>query len=1022
MFNDNVWTISRLTGALTAGQSDLAIAEFLPDTALAWLANEIRLSANGWPVALIVDHDWQTRKLAAILRAYLPNETEKIIIWPGDSPAPLELSSSPTSALAIIYYDNLLKNVVTPACLEKLSLKIKNSLFIKPEEVVTWLVENGLLPAKTCDQAGVFAHRGDILDFCLNENQGIIRFSWNVNQIEKIEINQPHKKSWQTITEIKLNPKKLFNDQQTTSAWELLKNNWINIGPKRLLPEEDNHYDETYIEDKPKIWLSINDPEQTGAHLDIKTLAPLIYQRISPQEFAKKYNNYKFFAVGQRANDINQALGEQIQAQQLVLAPNLSVGPGFVCPSNKIIWLTDQTIFGPQKNQSPVASNLSSLIQLSVDDYVVHVDHGVGQFKGLVQQAVNNVEREYLLIIYAGDDKLFVPTEQIGKVEKYIGPVRPKLQKLDKSTNWPGLIKKAKAETIKDAQELLDLYARRHLSQSVPLLKTATEDQMAADFPFELTPDQTSAWQAAQEDLAGDVPADRLICGDVGFGKTEVAIRAAFRAASNGVQTVVLCPTTVLAQQHEDTFKKRLEKYNFKIAGAFRFKDRQEIKEILTAARLGTIDILIGTHRLLSPDVKFKKLGLIIIDEEQRFGVRHKEALKKIRTGAHVLTLSATPIPRTLHLAMSGLRDLSVINTAPHGRLPVETNIVEYDVPLIKQALEKEIARGGQAYYLYNKVETIDLKAKELQTLLPKARLAVAHGQINPEKLAEIMHRFDYGEIDILVCSTIVENGLDVPNVNTLIVDDAPRFGLSQLYQLRGRIGRGQVQAFAFFMFNRQKLTGLAGERLKMLQQWNQPGGGFSVAMRDLELRGVGSILGKKQHGHVTAIGLTHYEKLLKETVDTLLHGTPPTLIADTVIDLDLPLALAKKIMPSETDRVRVYQKLATCASVEEIEKITKDLIHQNGHSEEFTRLGKLFAIKLTAGMARLPRIYRSVDNLITIYLPTNANHKAIVKTVAYQPHWLFSGDKLTAKTANLGQDWLDKIINACLLLGESVE
>ena len=1023
MSNFNLCTISKLADILSHSPTDTSIAEFLPDTALSWLCNELRQHVDNRSIALVMDHDWQTRKIAAVIKALLPNEQDKIIVWPGDSPAPISLSTHPINSIALIYYDNLTKDIATDDFVRTHSLKLQTKQTIKPEVVVGWLVENGLLPAKTCDQLGVFSQRGDLLDFWLPHQPSPIRLTWDGNNIEKIEANNGLKRSLTTLSKINLLPLRLPNKVKTVSAWNLLKQNWIFIGPKRLQPDEPNiSDDENFKEQELATWLSVNDPEQKGLNIGVKTLTPLTYQRVSPEEFANQHKNFKFYSVGQRANDINEALGKQTQSTQLQLPPNLSIGPGFICEQNKIIWLTDQTIFGPNKGSSPVATNPASLVQLSVDDYVVHADHGVGQFKGLVQQTVSNTEREYLLITYFGDDKLFVPTDQIAKIEKYIGPVRPKLQRLDKSTNWPGLIRKAKAETIKDAQELLDLYARRHLSQAVPLLKGEDEDQMAADFQFELTPDQASTWQAVQDDLASDVPADRLICGDVGFGKTEMAIRAAYRAAINGVQTVVLCPTTVLAQQHEDTFKKRLEKYGFKIAGAFRFKNKDEIKDMIAGARTGVVDILIGTHRLLSNDVKYRKLGLIIIDEEQRFGVRHKEALKKIRAGAHVLTLSATPIPRTLHLAMSGLRDLSVINTPPHGRLPVETNIVEHDVPLIKKAIEKELARKGQAYYLYNKVESIELKAKEIRTLFPNARIDIAHGQMDPERLADVMHRFDYGEIDVLVCSTIVENGLDVPNVNTLIVDDAPRFGLSQLYQLRGRIGRGQVQAFAYFLYNRQKLTGLASERLKMLQEWNQPGGGFSVAMRDLELRGVGSILGKKQHGHVTAIGLTHYEKLLKETVDTLLHGAPPPMIYDTVIDLDVPLAISAKVMPSETDRVRVYQKLATCTTADEISKTTQSIIHNHGHKEELEQLGKLFALKLVAGQANIQRVNRSTDNVVTIFLPAKPNNKAIVNTIAKYPFWLFSPGKISARTSELGSNWLDKTLQACEALGENVE
>ena len=441
----------------------------------------------------------------------------------------------------------------------------------------------------------------------------------------------------------------------------------------------------------------------------------------------------------------------------------------------------------------------------------------------------------------------------------------------------------------------------------------------------------------------------RLVCGDVGFGKTEVAIRAAFKAVTNGYQVAVLAPTTILVQQHYDTFVKRLKGTKARIGLLSRFESSAEQDETIRLIGLNEVNIVIGTHRLLSSDVRFPNLGLIIIDEEQRFGVSQKERLKQFRLQAHVLTMSATPIPRTLNFVLSNLRDVSMIETPPEGRQPIETTIAPFSNDLIREALDREFARQGQAYYLYNNVETIHEKAAELQELFPKARIGVAHGQLPEGNLADVMHKFDAQELDVLVCSTIIENGLDLPNVNTLIVHQAPKFGLSQLYQLRGRIGRGNRQAYAYFLFHSQKLTGDAKQRLVGLEEAKALGSGMQVALRDLEIRGTGNILGNQQHGHVAALGLGLYTRLLAQEITELKTGAALPSIHDVTIDLPLSVGIPQDFEPDERNRLRIYQDLANMSSVGELWHYHDQLLKDRVAPPSLESLFKLLELKLLA-------------------------------------------------------------------------
>ena len=519
----------------------------------------------------------------------------------------------------------------------------------------------------------------------------------------------------------------------------------------------------------------------------------------------------------------------------------------------------------------------SDLKGLKPGDYLVHLDHGIGIYN---QQLTINPEgkpsasygagnQQYYQIEYAQGDKLYVPVGLERKLSRYIGFVEPRISRLGSSL-WQRVKRKVKTDTEKLAKELLEIYAKREIATRPPYLPEDEIDfQLASSFQYEETPDQIETIEDIKKDLEKEEPMDRLLCGDVGFGKTEVALRAMAKAIKSGYQAAMICPTTILANQHFQNFKGRVKNLPIKIALLSRLQSKKEQKEIIENLKTGKIDITIGTHRILSSDVEFKNLGLLIIDDEQRFGVRQKEKLKKIRASLDVLSLSATPIPRTLYLALSSLKDISLIQTPPVGRLPVKTFISPFKEKLIKEAIEKEIARSGQVYYLHNRVETIEVARKFLENLISEAKFGIAHGRLKEKELVKVMEDFQNKKIDVLIATTIIENGLDLPNVNTLIVADSTRLGLAEAYQIRGRIGRSHIQAFAYFFYG-SHLSEKAKMRLDALKKAEELGSGYKIALKDLEIRGAGNILGKEQSGNINKVGLNLYCQMLSEAIEKL--------------------------------------------------------------------------------------------------------------------------------------------------------
>ena len=599
---------------------------------------------------------------------------------------------------------------------------------------------------------------------------------------------------------------------------------------------------------------------------------------------------------------------------------------GFVWRDLGLVLLPDTQVFRKRTRGRAAAPGraLQSFADLRTGDYVVHEDHGVGKLLGFETKTVAGVTRDYLYLGFRGDDRLYVPHEQIGKVSKYIGADAgaPALSKLGGKA-WQNLKARARESVRELAGDLIALYARRQQAEGIAYdLSGDWLERLEAEFPYRETDDQRTAIEAVKEDLEAPRPMDRLVCGDVGFGKTEVAVRAAFAVVLNGRQTLMLVPTTVLAEQHWNTFRERYLDFPVRVEMISRFRSPKEQKQVVADFAAGKVDVLIGTHRVLSRDVIPQQLGLVVVDEEQRFGVAQKELLRALRLEVDVLALSATPIPRTLHMSLSGLRDISVIETPPEGRRPIRTHVGEYDEELVKAALEREHARGGQSFYLHNRVETIEEAAAKIQQLCPDLRVAVAHGQMRERELEEKMHAFLRGDADVLVSTTIIESGLDIPQANTLIVERADALGLAQLYQIRGRVGRSDVLAHAYLFYpDSRELTPEARARLATLADHTELGAGFAIAMRDLEIRGAGDLLGAEQSGHVAALGFELYVEMLGEAVAELAgerRAVPRPVRVDARVDAFVPA----DYIGAEALKIDLHRRLALAETDDELREL----------------------------------------------------------------------------------------------------
>jgi transcription-repair coupling factor (superfamily II helicase) len=625
---------------------------------------------------------------------------------------------------------------------------------------------------------------------------------------------------------------------------------------------------------------------------------------------------------------------------------------GFANPSMGLTVYTDAELFGRVRRPSPRPtrrvrkSDAAVQLEFQPGELVVHVDHGIARFEGIHLEEIEDPEdgtktkREYLDLQYADGDKLLVPVESLDRVQKYLGggEEKPVIRRLG-SGDWERARARARKNAEDVAEELLKIYSRREAQPGYAFAgDTAWQQEMEAAFPYEETPDQLQALAEIKADMEAERPMDRLLCGDVGFGKTEIALRAAFKAVMSGRQVALLAPTTVLVQQHFQVLSQRLAKYPVTVEVLSRFRTEEEQKRTLAGVKAGAVDIVIGTHRLLQQDVRFKRLGLLIVDEEQRFGVMQKERLKRMRTNVDVLSLSATPIPRTMHMALTNIRDMSVIQTPPEDRQPIKTYVTADDDELVREVIERELDRGGQVYFLHNRVRTIDRAAQRISRLVPRARVAVGHGQMDETELARVMVDFAAHEHDVLVSTTIIESGLDIPNVNTLLVERAEMFGLSQLYQLRGRVGRSGKRAYAYLLYDsKRSLTEAADRRLDVMSGLHELGQGFKIALRDLEIRGAGNLLGSEQHGAIAAIGFEMYLQMLQQAVAKLRSGAEEETVSDVLttpeINLDLPLDhfVPRSYIRDERLRLGAYRQLAAAEDEEELDSVLRSLRDRYG-------------------------------------------------------------------------------------------
>ncbi len=708
----------------------------------------------------------------------------------------------------------------------------------------------------------------------------------------------------------------------------------------------------------------------------------------------------------------------ELKEGHIVILPGI-LNSGFDFPSIRYAVISDREAFGSKRKpaeKKKKGKTIEVFTDLKVGDFVVHENHGIGQYIGIEKLKIDNITKDYLHIKYSGNDKLFIPTDQLDMIQKYIGSEDkgPKLNKLG-GAEWLKVKTRAKKAIETMALDLLKLYAERQQAVGFAFSKdTKWQKEFEDMFPYEETQDQLRCIEEIKQGMEDPKVMERLLCGDVGYGKTEVALRAAFKCVMDSKQVAILVPTTILAQQHYNTCVQRFANFPVNIDVLSRFKTHSEQGKVVANLKNGNVDIIIGTHRLLQEDLAFNDLGLLIIDEEQRFGVAHKEKIKNLRKNVDVLTLTATPIPRTLHMSLIGIRDISIIEEPPEERYPVQTYVMEYNEDVIRDAISKEISRGGQVYYLHNRVRSIQKVAAKLKEMVPEARVAVAHGQMDEKTLEDTMLDFYNNEYDVLVCTTIIEAGLDIPNVNTIIINDADKMGLSQLYQLRGRVGRSNRLAYAYFTYQRDKvLNEVAEKRLQAIREFTEFGSGFKIAMRDLEIRGTGNLLGREQHGHMEAIGYDLYIKLLEDAVREL-KGEAVTETVDTSIELQLSAFIPESYIGDENQKIEIYKKIAYIGSHEDLYDIEEEIEDRFGDLPQVVRnLLDISYIRQLAKRCGIIAITQKKNNIIVKFNSENSIKPQTAIRVAgeYINRLLFTASGQPYFTVRIDEDRPDEFI-----------
>ncbi len=952
-----------------------------------WLANTPLL--NKYEVLLcLLEDDHQIKNLADSLNIW--KYSKPILTWVSDSPLSPAVTDAflhHKNAIILTTTNNLKLKIPSLEQTKKYSLSLEVGSTYNFSKLITQCQNIGFEPNIQVNLEGEVAARGGIIDLGLFGK--ILRLEFSGNNLESIH--------WLTL-----------HDQTKIASINIVQIPPLNITmPKGHLEDylSDRVLTIGYQDNNLPQQLIISELDQEPDIVKNETWPDFSYlQGAQNWQQLRQLSNYSIYWLSSQSQQALKIIKEHhLKINLLKLSNNLlQTPPGWQSAQDKILVLNDNHLLPPAEKLTK-RSNIW-LAEIKPGDYVVHRDHGIGQLINIEPLTVDGITREYLTIEYAAQDKIYLPTDQADKISKYVGPSQPKISRLSNDSSWINSIKKIKEETWALALKILRHEAQRKLRHIRPLSQQKDERLVADDFPFEETPSQLTALSDTLNDLAKDYPTERLICGDVGFGKTEIALRASWRTVLNGGQVALICPTTILAQQHFDTFNKRLSKYGADIELLSRWQTKTQQHDIVKKISQAKADIVVGTHRLLSRDIKFSNLRLLIIDEEQNFGVKDKEKLKELADQIHVLSLSATPIPRTLHLSLSNIRNISLLTEPPKGRQDIKTEVLPWNEELIKKVISNELKRHGQVYYLHNKVETIDFAKQTLTKLFPKAKLAIAHGQMDDKQLARTMHNFDEGKIDILICSTIITNGLDLANVNTIIVTDTVNFGLAQLHQLRGRVGRSDRQAYAYFLYNQQKLQGDALERLKTIKRETALGSGFRIANRDMELRGVGNILGKNQHGRVKAIGLQLYQELIEQSVNEL-RGMETKIWRQVEIELPLDTALPDNLFPHVQAKIFFWQQLAAIRTTHELQAFFK-----NYDGQVFDNIRYIQGLRILAQDSLIEKISARGQSPVADYwleiFFTNEPSVDYLKTLLQKfPDWIWTKDKLKIKKSSL-QNW----------------
>ncbi len=835
---------------------------------------------------------------------------------------------------------------------------LQQGMTADPLKLMQQWQEAGYEVSDVVEMPGNMARRGGIIDIFSPASQQPARIEFLGDQIESIRLFDPDSQcSTQIISSLLVVPAQEASAKASVFDYFPADTIIVLDSPREIEAVATKEGKWPELQQNMARWpvLRLETEDAPDSHITQLPFAPSRSYSGKVEMFTREIQHLqgekeRIFVISHQANRLADTLQDQgmeifplAQVEQVPPRGSVSLIQGSLPQGwhwrDELNIITDAEIFGfikqarPARKKTTVASRLS-LSQVSPGDYVVHIDHGIGKFGGLTRMASPDGDQEFLVVEYAAGDKLYVPVEQIQRLSRYMGggARTPSLSRLG-TQEWERTKRRVKQSVAEIAHELLQLYSMREVIPGFAFSSdTLWQQELESSFPYAETPDQIEAIMAVKQDMEQAKPMDRLICGDVGYGKTEVALRAAFKAIMDNKQVAMLVPTTVLAQQHFVTFKERLQSFPLTVEALSRFCSPQQEQDIIAGLAQGKVDICIGTHRLLQQDIMFSNLGLVIIDEEQRFGVAQKEKLKKMRSEVDTLTLSATPIPRTLHMAVTGIRDMNAMQTPPEERLAVKTHVGIYDEALVRQAIIKELDRNGQVFYLHNRIRNIDAVADRLQSLVPEARIAIAHGRMAEDNLERVMTDFIAGKYDILVTTTIIQLGLDIPNVNTLIVNQADKFGLAQLYQLRGRVGRGINQAYAYFLYQQEKgLTSTARQRLRTIAEASELGAGLEIAMRDMEIRGAGNLLGAKQSGHIAELGFDLYCQLLAESVEELKikqAGKPPARKVHPAPSINLPLSsyIPQEYAPQSNTRLNLYHRLAQITDVAEVEKIAQEL------------------------------------------------------------------------------------------------